>query len=111
MSHSSNNALAEVHGKTILISSHQLSEIEQIADIIGILHDGAYSLRISAIPIGSKPFVGSSKINNSGSFIKALAIPRRLDPIGIAEIRKLLKELAEVHGKTILISSHQLSER
>ena len=32
--------LAEVHGKTILISSHQLSEIEQIADIIGILHDG-----------------------------------------------------------------------
>ncbi|MDU5337244.1 ABC transporter ATP-binding protein [Enterococcus sp.] len=33
-----------------------------------------------------------------------------LDPIGIAEIRQLLKELAEVHGKTILISSHQLSE-
>lgn len=33
-----------------------------------------------------------------------------LDPIGIAEIRKLLKELTEVHGKTILISSHQLSE-
>ena len=33
--------LVEVHGKTILISSHQLSEIEQIADVIGILHDGA----------------------------------------------------------------------
>lgn len=27
-------------GKTVLISSHQLSEIEQIADTIGIIHDG-----------------------------------------------------------------------
>lgn len=26
-------------GKTILISSHQLSEIEQLVDTIGVLHD------------------------------------------------------------------------
>ena len=33
-----------------------------------------------------------------------------LDPIGIAELRQLIKDLAEKQGKTVLISSHQLSE-
>lgn len=33
-----------------------------------------------------------------------------LDPVGIAEIRKFLKELCAVHGKTLLLSSHILSE-
>lgn len=33
-----------------------------------------------------------------------------LDPIGIAEIRGLIKELSASRGKTVLISSHYLSE-
>ena len=33
-----------------------------------------------------------------------------LDPIGIAEVRVLLRQLCEKRGKTILISSHILSE-
>lgn len=33
-----------------------------------------------------------------------------LDPIGIAEMRKFIKDLSVTHGKTILISSHILSE-
>jgi len=33
-----------------------------------------------------------------------------LDPIGIAEVRSLIKDLSVREGKTILISSHQLSE-
>lgn len=33
-----------------------------------------------------------------------------LDPIGIAEVRDFIKKLCEVKGKTILISSHILSE-
>ena len=33
-----------------------------------------------------------------------------LDPIGIAEMRNLIKDLSVRQGKTILISSHQLSE-
>lgn len=33
-----------------------------------------------------------------------------LDPIGIAEMRKFIKNLSEAHAKTILISSHILSE-
>ena len=33
-----------------------------------------------------------------------------LDPIGVAEVRSFLKELASEYGKTILLSSHILSE-
>ena len=33
-----------------------------------------------------------------------------LDPIGIAEVRNFIKDLSEDRGKTILISSHILSE-
>lgn len=33
-----------------------------------------------------------------------------LDPIGIVEIRKFIEELSKVRGKTVLISSHILSE-
>ena len=33
-----------------------------------------------------------------------------LDPIGIAELRSLLKRLSEKEGRTILLSSHQLTE-
>ncbi|WP_462406105.1 ABC transporter ATP-binding protein [Gracilibacillus sp. Marseille-QA3620] len=33
-----------------------------------------------------------------------------LDPIGIADIRNLIKSLSRDYGKTILISSHQLTE-
>ncbi len=33
-----------------------------------------------------------------------------LDPIGIAEMRALIRRLSHECGKTILISSHQLSE-
>ena len=33
-----------------------------------------------------------------------------LDPIGIAEVRSFIRELCDLRGKTILISSHILSE-
>ena len=33
-----------------------------------------------------------------------------LDPIGIAEVRSFIRELCDARGKTILISSHILSE-
>ena len=33
-----------------------------------------------------------------------------LDPIGIAEVRAFIRDLCDARGKTILISSHILSE-
>jgi len=79
-------------GKTIFINSHLLSEVERISDASEILSTSlsrwelikivfpsflnSFNIsRISILPIGSIPSVGSSKKRISGSFIKACAVP------------------------------------
>src|SRR5665647_2241990 len=84
-------------GKTVLVSSHILDEVEQVADTVTVSATCSTSsrmwlltrtvlpcspsdrivLRISRMPAGSRPLVGSSKMSRSGSLSSVAAMASR----------------------------------
>lgn len=72
------------YGDKKLFSQYSLGMKQRLAIALAILHD-------PELLILDEPING-------------------LDPIGIAEVRSFVRELCDVRGKTILISSHILSE-
>lgn len=72
------------YGDKKLFSQYSLGMKQRLAIALAILHD-------PEVLILDEPING-------------------LDPIGIAEVRSFIRELCDVRGKTILISSHILSE-
>lgn len=87
----------------------QRNSVEKALKLVDLTH--AEHKRFANYSLGMKQRLGIANALMNDPELLILDEPTNgLDPIGIVEIRKLLKELAEVHGKTILISSHQLSE-
>ena len=87
----------------------QKSSVEKALKLVDLSRAG--HKRFANYSLGMKQRLGIANALMNDPELLILDEPTNgLDPIGIAEIRKLLKELVEVHGKTILISSHQLSE-
>lgn len=92
-----------------IIGVHKKNAIEEVLEIVGLEHEtkklvGKYSL-------GMKQRLGIARTLLHYPELLILDEPTNgLDPIGIKEMRKLIKSLAQERNITILISSHILAE-
>lgn len=98
--------------------------LEIFASLRGLPRKGAIqdALKVVGIPYKDKKLFCQYSLGMKQRLAIALAIMHDpellildepingLDPVGIAEMRSFIKELCEIRGKTILISSHILSE-
>ncbi|MEI4804498.1 ABC transporter ATP-binding protein [Bacillus sp. FJAT-51639] len=92
-----------------IIGVHKKNALEEALEIVGLQHEtkklvGKYSL-------GMKQRLGIARALLHYPELLILDEPTNgLDPIGIKEMRKLIKSLAQERNITILISSHILTE-
>jgi bacitracin transport system ATP-binding protein len=83
--------------------------VEKALDTVGLLKDK--NKRVGFYSLGMKQRLGIARALLSEPDVLILDEPTNgLDPSGIRNIRQLLKNLSVEHGKTILLSSHILSE-
>lgn len=84
-------------------------KIKKALDIVGLSYEEKKLFQNYSLGMKQRLSIANAIMNNPDILI--LDEPTNgLDPIGILEVRKLIKNLSEEYGKTILISSHQLSE-
>ena len=92
-----------------LRGDYNKEDIEKALEIVSLTH--AKDKKFKNFSLGMKQRLGIAAAIMHNPEILILDEPiNGLDPMGIKEIRKLLKDLSEVYGSTILISSHILSE-
>ena len=92
-----------------LRGDYNKEDIEKALEIVSLTH--AKDKKFKNFSLGIKQRLGIAAAIMHNPEILILDEPiNGLDPMGIKEIRKLLKNLSEVYGTTILISSHILSE-
>lgn len=92
-----------------LMGVHKKNAIAEALEIVGLQHEPAKL--VGQYSLGMKQRLGIARAILHHPELLILDEPTNgLDPIGIKEIRKLIKSLAEERKITILISSHILSE-
>ena len=89
-----------------------LRDKTQVSKIIKVLHLGSYeNMKAKYLSLGNSQRLGLAKALMHNPKILILDEPiNGLDPAGIVEVRKFLKELVKKNNTTIFLSSHILSE-
>lgn len=83
-------------GKTVLLSSHQVQEVERVADHIAILHDGKIALH-----------GGLDALKDSVSLLRfSLRDPMAIPP---ASVRNLQSLHCEISGRTVQMAVRELT--
>ena len=83
--------------------------IEKTLNMVGLKDTGKKSVRNFSLGMRQRLGIAIALLNTPEFLILDEPI-NGLDPIGIAEVRDFIRELCDARGKTILISSHILSE-
>nr|WP_313240048.1 ATP-binding cassette domain-containing protein [Clostridioides difficile] len=88
---------------------NNLNSVKRALEIVGLPYKN--KKLFSKYSLGMKQRLGIANAILHDPELLVLDEPTNgLDPIGIAEMRKFIRDLSVEHGKTILISSHILSE-
>ena len=83
--------------------------IENILKIVGLSEVGKKKTKHFSLGMKQRLGIGLALVGEPDLLVLDEPI-NGLDPIGIAEVRSFIRELCDARGKTILISSHILSE-
>ena len=86
-----------------------LSRIDEVLNIVNLYNNK--DKKVKNFSLGMKQSLGIAQaLINNPDFLILDEPTNGLDPMGIREIRNLIVSLSKKHNKTILISSHLLSE-
>ncbi|PYI52492.1 ABC transporter ATP-binding protein [Paenibacillus flagellatus] len=92
-----------------LMGVHKPNALDEALDLVGLLHET--KKRVGQYSLGMKQRLGIARAVLHYPELLILDEPTNgLDPIGIKEVRRLIRSLAEERKMTILVSSHILSE-
>ena len=90
------------------IKEHGAEDIDKVIEIVGLAHRKKSAFSTYSLGMKQRLAIGAAILGNPEVLI--FDEPTNgLDPVGIAEIRTLIKELAK-QGKTIIMASHLLDE-
>lgn len=82
---------------------------EELLDLVGLKNVGKKKAKDFSLGMRQRLGIAVALLGNP-DFLMLDEPVNGLDPIGVIEIRNLVKELNEKYGMTILISSHNLAE-